>query len=71
MQETAKGSTDGGTGGDPKAKSGRATARSNTQVLKPLRIQPKINVMQRAGWCRQRTMGVDRPRSYSCTSART
>ena len=49
VEETAKGSTDGGTGGDPKSAKADDLLHEATQLLKSLRVQPKISVMQLAG----------------------
>ena len=49
VEETTKESTDGGTGGDPKGAKADELLHEATQLLKSLRVQPKINVMQLAG----------------------
>ena len=47
--EEGVGSGDGGTGGDPKGTKADELLHEATQLLKSLRVQPKINVMQLAG----------------------
>ena len=42
-------SGDGGTGGDPKGTKADELLHEATQLLKSLRVQPKVNVMQLAG----------------------
>ena len=49
LPEEKGGSGDGGTGGDPKGNKADELLHEATQLLKSLRVQPKINVMQLAG----------------------
>ena len=49
LPEEKGGSGDGGTGGDSKGNKADELLHEATQLLKSLRVQPKINVMQLAG----------------------
>ena len=49
LPEEGVNSGDGGTGGDPKGTKADELLHEATQLLKSLRVQPKVNVMQLAG----------------------